>query len=75
MLAGGPRGEEPKPKAKAKPKKTAKRAAAPHRAPRRPAEDLAPKEVPLLALPNEGELRPPAEDDGAFNADTVHSGL
>ena len=49
---------------------TSKRAAA-----KREADDVTPKEVPLLPLPNEGELRPPAEDDGAFNADTVRSGL
>ena len=76
VLAGGPRpaAEKAKPKAKprkpvSRPKKGAKRAAL------RAADAAAPKEVPLLPLPNAGELRPPAEDDGAFNSDTVKSGL
>lgn len=72
VLAGGPKiaAEKPKPKAKAKPRKPARK-----KAPRRPVEDAQPKEVPLLPLPDEGALRPPAEDDGAFNSDTVNSGL
>lgn len=75
MLAGGPRGEPTKPKAKAKPRKAPSRAKPAKRAARRPVEDVQPKEVPLLPLPEEGELRPPAEDDGAFRSDTVNSGL
>ncbi len=76
MLAGGPRAEEPK--IEKKPKQVAsrkKKPAAAKKIARRPPEDLTPKEVPLLPLPNEGDLRPPAEDDGAFNSDTVNSGL
>ena len=72
VLAGGPRVAE-KAKPKAKPRKPSRKKAP--RAARRPAEDVTPKEVPLLPLPTEGDLRPPAEDDGAFNSDTVNSGL
>jgi hypothetical protein len=71
VLAGGPRPGADKPKAK--PRKTSKKA--PKRSAKRAADDITPKDVPLLPLPNEGELRPPAEDDGAFNSDTVNSGL
>ena len=76
MLAGNSRGDEEKPKvkakkAKAKPKKTASRAAP--RA-KRAEKAVPPKDVPLLPLPSEGELHPPSEDDGAFRADTVGSG-
>lgn len=63
MLAGSPPPEAPKPK-----KKPAKKAAK-----RRVVEE--PKEVPLLPLPDSGELRPPAEDDGTFGSDTVNSGI
>ncbi|HEX4047471.1 MAG TPA: hypothetical protein VH309_06535, partial [Elusimicrobiota bacterium] len=71
ILAGGPpSGAE---KAKAKPRKRRRKAA--KRRVKRAAAVVAPKDVPLLPLPDEGELRPPAEDDGAFNADTVNSGL
>ena len=74
VLAGGPRAvAETKPKAK--PRRTASRKKTPKRSVKRAADDITPKEVPLLPLPNEGELRPPAEDDGAFNSDTVNSGL
>jgi hypothetical protein len=74
MLAGAPRAAEEKPQPKPKAKKKAARAPV-KRAAKRPAEVAPPKEVPLLPLPNEGELRPPAEDDGAFRSDTVNSGL
>lgn len=63
MLAGSPPPDAPKPK-----KKPAKKAAK-----RRVVEE--PKEVPLLPLPDSGELRPPAEDDGTFGPDTVNSGI
>lgn len=69
MLAGGPPPEAPKPKKKTV-KKTAKRAPA-----RRVAAPEEPKTVPLLPLPDSGELRPPAEDDGSFGSDTINSGL
>jgi len=62
MLAGGPPPEAPK--AKKKPARKPKR--------REPVE---PREVPLLPLPDSGELRPPAEDDGSFGSDTVNSGI
>ncbi len=72
VLAGGPRAaaKQAKPQAKrrnqvARPKKTVKRAIA----------DRPPKDVPLLPLPKAGELRPPAEDDGTFDAETDNSGL
>jgi hypothetical protein len=68
MLAGTPPSEAappaPKKKAPAK-KKPAKRRAV--------IEE--PKEVPLLPLPDSGELRPPAEDDGSFGSDTINSGI
>jgi len=70
VLAGGPRVSAEKPKAKSKSRKPGRKKTA-----RRPAETATPKEVPLLPLPDEGALRPPAEDDGAFNSDTVNSGL
>jgi hypothetical protein len=73
ILAGGPPAAEKKPKAKVKPKKTARKPA--RRAAGRAPAEAAPKDVPLLPLPNEGELRPPSEDDGAFNSDTVNTGL
>jgi hypothetical protein len=73
ILAGGPPAAEKKAKAKAKPKKSVRKTAR-RPAGRAPAE-AAPKDVPLLPLPNEGELRPPSEDDGAFNSDTVNTGL
>jgi hypothetical protein len=69
MLAGGPPPEAPK--AKKKPSKKA----GPKRAPKRRAAPEEPKEVPLLPLPDSGELRPPAEDDGSFGSDTVNSGI
>jgi hypothetical protein len=58
--------EAPKPR----PKKKA--AAKPRPKPRPVVEE--PREVPLLPLPGDGELRPPAEDDGAFGSDTVNGG-
>ncbi len=64
MLAGAPPPEAPK--AKKKPVKKA--------VPRRRVIEE-PREVPLLPLPDSGELRPPAEDDGAFGSDTVNSGI
>lgn len=64
MLAGAPPPEAPK--AKKKPVKKA--------APRRRVIEE-PKEVPLLPLPDSGELRPPAEDDGTFGSDTINSGI
>jgi len=74
VLAGGPRAAVEKAKPKAKPRKPAARAkTAVKRSAKRPAAETAPKDVPLLPLPSEGELRPPAEDDGAFNSDTVDS--
>lgn len=84
MLAGSaPRLEEPKPKAKARPKsqpkpqaKTPKPArTVARRAARHAAAVEPPKEVPLMPLPDTGELKPPAEDDAAFGTDTVNSGL
>ena len=75
MLAGGPRGAVEPAKDKAKSKKKPSRPKPAKRAEKRRAEAEAPKEVPQLPLPNEGELRPPAEDDGAFRSDTVNSGL
>jgi hypothetical protein len=76
VLAGGPRAEADTTKPKGKTRKTASRPKkTAHRAAHRTADDITPKDVPLLPLPNEGELRPPAEDDGAFNSDTVNSGL
>ncbi|MCR4295583.1 MAG: hypothetical protein NUW21_08615, partial [Elusimicrobia bacterium] len=65
MLAGSPPPEPPKAK-----KKPVKRRRAPAR---RVIEE--PKEVPLLPLPDSGELRPPAEDDGTFGSDTIDSGI
>ncbi|MFI5361556.1 MAG: hypothetical protein ACHQ49_06275 [Elusimicrobiota bacterium] len=65
VLAGGAPAPE---KARAKKRKTAPRRKKAAKA------AAAPKSVPLLPLPSEGELRPPSEDDGAFNADTVNSG-
>ncbi|MBI2789231.1 MAG: hypothetical protein HYX59_11160 [Elusimicrobia bacterium] len=65
MLAGGPPPEAPKAK-----KKPAKKAAY-----KRRVENETPKEVPLLPLPDSGELRPPAEDDGSFGSDTINSGI
>ncbi len=65
MLAGGPPPEEPKAKKKPAKKASSKRRAAPEE----------PKEVPLLPLPDSGELRPPAEDDGTFGSDTINSGI
>ncbi len=66
MLAGGPPPDEaPKKKPKPAKKKAVKR---------RPAVEE-PKEVPLLPLPDSGELRPPAEDDGRFGSDTINSGI
>ena len=79
LLAGGPPAapraapEKAAPRAKArKPAPRRKKAA---KAVKRTAEDITPQDVPLLPLPDEGELKPPAEDDGAFNADTVNTGL
>ena len=68
MLAGGPPPDAPTPKKKAV-KKTSKK----HAPKRRAYEE--PKEVPLLPLPDSGELRPPAEDDGSFGSDTINSGI
>ncbi len=65
MLAGGPPPEAPK--ARKKPVKKA--------APKRRAVIEEPQEVPLLPLPDSGELRPPAEDDGTFGSDTINSGI
>jgi hypothetical protein len=69
MLAGGPPPEAPQAK-----KKPAKKAGH-KRAPKRRAAVEEPKEVPLLPLPDSGELRPPAEDDGSFGSDTINSGI
>ncbi|MBI3288707.1 MAG: hypothetical protein HYZ74_04235 [Elusimicrobia bacterium] len=66
MLAGG----SPAPE-----KTKKKKAAAPRRKVRKPAPVEEPKVVPLLPLPDSGELRPPAEDDGTFVPDTVNSGI
>lgn len=70
MLAGAAPPEAPKAKPKAVKKTGTKRA--PKK--RRPVVEE-PKEVPLLPLPDSGELRPPAEDDGSFGSDTINSGL
>jgi hypothetical protein len=69
LLAGGTpvRG---KPAAKARPVQPKKRTP-----PRRAAPAPPPKEVPLLPLPSDAELAPPAEDESAFRSDTVHSNL
>lgn len=71
LLAGAPPPveEAPKPRPKARPKAASKPKAS---RPKPRVEE--PKEVPLLPLPGEGELRPPAEDDGAFGSDTVNGG-
>lgn len=69
MLAGTPPAVEDPPKPKPK-KKTAAAKPKPRSAPR--VEE--PKEVPLLPLPGDGELRPPAEDDGTFGSDTIRGG-
>ncbi len=69
MLAGAPPPVEEAPKPRPKPKAKAR----PKARPRPVIEE--PKEVPLLPLPGEGELRPPAEDDGAFGSDTVGGGI
>ncbi|MDE2490075.1 MAG: hypothetical protein KGM24_04460, partial [Elusimicrobia bacterium] len=68
LLSGEPAAERRKPKPRPKPKRRPVR-----RAVRRVEET--PKQVPLLPLPQEGALRPPAEDDGAFGSDTVNSGI
>ena len=62
------RGKSPAKARPAKPKKRTppRRAAAP--AP-------APKAVPLLPLPSDAELTPPAEDESAFRSDTVQPNL
>lgn len=65
MLAGGPPPEAPKAKKNPAKKASSKRRAAPEEK----------KEVPLLPLPDSGELRPPAEDDGSFGSDTINSGI
>lgn len=64
MLAGTPPPDAPKPK-----KKPVKKAVK-----RRPVIEE-PKEVPLMPLPDSGELRPPSEDDGQFGSDTVNQGI
>ena len=75
MLAGSaPRLTDQKPKPRAKPKAKTSRPAAKRPARRAAAAEI-PREVPLMPLPDEGELKPPAEDDSAFGADTVNSGL
>ena len=73
VLAGGPRAVAEKAKPKAKPRKRASRSKKTAKRAAKASAPAAPKDVPLLPLPSEGELRPPAEDDGAFSADTVHS--
>jgi len=58
-------------KAKARPAKTKKRTP-----PRRVAAPApGPKAVPLLPLPSDAELTPPAEDESAFRSDTVQPNL
>lgn len=42
---------------------------------RKPALPPVPKTVPLLPLPSDSELLPPAEDDSGFKHDTVEPGL
>jgi hypothetical protein len=56
--------------AKAKPAPAQKRAP-PRRA--APAPAPPPKEVPLLPLPSDDELAPPADEDNAFRSDTVRT--
>jgi hypothetical protein len=75
MLAGAPPPDAESAPAKPKTKKKPARAKAPKRSAPRVRETEQPKDVPLLPLPNEGELRPPSEDDGAFSSDTVNSGI
>jgi len=65
MLAGAPPPDAPKAKKKPAKKPSAKR---------RPIVEEQ-REVPLLPLPDSGELRPPAEDDGSFGSDTINSGI
>jgi len=66
LLAGGSR-------PKAKPVRSRPRAR--KRAVRRPPAPAAPKVVPLLPLPSDADLLPPAEDDSAFRSDTVQPNL
>jgi len=62
LLAGGAR-------PKAKPVKPKKKAV------RKRAAPTPPKEVPLLPLPSDSDLVPPAGDDSAFRSDTVQPNL
>ncbi|MBI4060824.1 MAG: hypothetical protein HY403_05280 [Elusimicrobia bacterium] len=69
MLAGGA------PLAAPRAEKRRVKTTAPKRAPKRRAAPAASKEIPLLPLPDSGELRPPAEDGGAFDADAADTGI
>ncbi|MEK7383353.1 MAG: hypothetical protein AAB262_08715 [Elusimicrobiota bacterium] len=71
LLAGSaPRMVDEKPKAKPQTRRPAVK-----RAKKRVIVAETPNQVPLMPLPNEWELKPPAEDDAAFGADTPDSGL
>ena len=70
MLAGGTPAPRGRAVAKAKPAGTQKPRRVP---PRRAAPPPPPKEVPLLPLPSDEELAPPADEENAFRSDTVQS--
>ncbi len=70
MLAGSASAPRGRAIAKAKPAGTQKPKRVP---PRRAAPPPPPKEVPLLPLPSDEELAPPADEENAFRSDTVQS--
>lgn len=79
MLAGGaPRLEARTSEIKAKYRAPVRRSksAAKAKPAVKPAPAAAPpKEIPLMPLPDDKELLPPVEDDGAFGSETVNTGL